>query len=198
MDVGDYTAIHPRRLDELDLQVRARALNHDFIARPWKDGFAMRLHFLQTMDPGNYHKGALGGWQVDSRDPTADVRLLEFCLAVPTDQFLQNGTLRSLARRALADRLPKQVLEERRRGFQVADWHEDLAAERDGIMDELGRLDTCPAAAAALDLARLRRLTENWPSDGWERSEVIMRYRYALLRGVATGHFLRRATGSNR
>ena len=106
MDVGDYTAIHPRRLDELDLQVRARALNHDFVARPWKDGFAMRLHFLQTMDPGNYHKGALGGWQVDSRDPTADVRLLEFCLAVPTDQFLHNGMLRSLARRALVSRWP--------------------------------------------------------------------------------------------
>src|SRR5262245_54270281 len=130
MDVGDYTAIHPRRLDELDLQVRARALNHDFVARPWKDGFAMRLHFLQTMDPGNYHKGALGGWQVDSRDPTADVRLLEFCLAVPTDQFLHNGMLRSLARRALVDRLPHQVLEEHRRRFAVADWHEDLVAAR--------------------------------------------------------------------
>jgi asparagine synthase (glutamine-hydrolysing) len=106
--------------------------------------------------------------------------------------------LRSLARRALADRLPKQVLEERRRGFQVADWHEDLVAARDSVVDELDRLDACPAAAAALDLPRLRRLMENWPSSGWERRETIMRYRYALLRGIATGHFLRRTTGSNR
>jgi asparagine synthase (glutamine-hydrolysing) len=197
-DVTDYTAIHPRRVDELDLRARARARNHDFAARPWKDGFEMRLHCLQTVDSGNHQKGALGGWQVDFRDPTADVRLLEFCLAVPTEQFLHNGMLRSLARRALADRLPKQLLEEPRRGFQVADWHEDLAAARDSVVDELDRLEACPPAAAALDLPRLRRLMENWPSGGWERNDVIMHYRYALLRGIATGHFLRRVTGSNR
>src|SRR5262249_2649880 len=133
-DISDYTAIRRQRLDELDLQARATARNHDFVDRPWKDGFAMRLHCFQTMDPGQYQKGNLGGSQVDYRDPTADVRLLEFCLAVPTEQFLHNGVLRSLARRALADRLPKQVLEEPRRGFQVADWHEDLAAARDGIV----------------------------------------------------------------
>ena len=149
-------------------------------------------------DPGNYRKGGLGGWQVDYRDPTADVRLLEFCLAVPTEQFLRDGMPRALARRALADRLPKQVLEEPRRGLQVADWHEDLTAARDHIADELDRLEACPAAATALDLPRLRRLTENWPSGGWERDEVIMPYRYALPRAISTGHFLRRVAGSNR
>ena len=84
------------------------------------------------------------------RDPTADVRLLEFCLAVPTEQFLRDGMQRALARRALADRLPKQVLEEPRRGLQVADWHEDLTAVRDRVADELDRLEACPAATTAL------------------------------------------------
>ena len=197
-EVGDYTAINPHRLDELGLPARARARNHDLFYRPWKDGFAMRLHNLQTIDPGNFHKGGLGGLQVDYRDPTADVRLLEFCFAVPTEQFLRDGLLRALARRALADRLPKQVLEETRAGVQVADWHEDLSAARDCVVDELDRLEACPAAATALDLPRLRRLTENWPAGGWERSEVEKRYRYALLRGIAVGHFLRRAMGTNR
>ena len=82
--------------------------------------------------------------------------------------------------------------------MQVADWHEDLTAARDGVVDELDRLEACPAAAATLDLPRLRRLTENWPSGGWERREVEMRYRYTLLRAIAVGHFLWRATGSNR
>jgi asparagine synthase (glutamine-hydrolysing) len=197
-EIGDYAAINPRRLAELDLPARAKAGNLDLVYRPWKDGFAMRLWALQRVDPGNYRKGTLGGWQVDQRDPTADVRLLEFCLAVPTEQFLRNGTPRALARLALADRLPKKVLDEPRRGLQVADWHEDLTAARDGITDELDRLEDCPAASRALDLPRLRRLVENWPSGGWERDEIIMPYRYALLRAIATGHFLRRATGSNR
>jgi asparagine synthase (glutamine-hydrolysing) len=125
------------------------------------------------------------------------VRLLEFCLAVPTEQFLRNGVPRALARRALADRLPKQVLDERRRGLQVADWHEDLTAARDGIARELDRLEACKAAATALDLPRLRQMTENWPSGGWDRDEVSMPYQNALPRAISIGHFLRRTTGAN-
>ena len=44
----------------------------------------------------------------------------------------------------------------------------------------------------------LRRLVHNWPAAGWERAEVNFSYRYTLLRAIATGHFLRRATGANR
>jgi asparagine synthase (glutamine-hydrolysing) len=198
LEVGNFTAIHPRRLAELDLLARARARNHDLGARPWKDGFAMRLHLLQRGDPGNYHKAGLADPQVDYRDPTADMRLLEFCLAVPMEQFLRDGMPRALARRALADRLPKRVLEATCFGVQVADWHEDFTAARDCIVDELDHLEACPAATTAIDLPRLRRLTESWPSGGWERAEVFVPYRYTLLRAIAVGHFLRRATGSNR
>jgi asparagine synthase (glutamine-hydrolysing) len=197
LQVGNYTAIHPQRLVELDLPTRAKARDLDLANRPWKDGFAMRLWVLQRRDPGNYRKGGLGGWQIDHRDPTADVRLLEFCLAIPTEQFLRDGMPRALARRAFAHYLPKQVLEEPRRGLQVADWHEDLTAVRDRIADQLDHLEACPAAARALDLPRLRRLTENWPSDGWEQDEVRMPYQYALPRAISTGHFLRRTAGAN-
>ena len=196
-DAGDFTAVHPRRRGELDLSVRATAQFREVGYRRWKDSFG-RIRTLQNMDPGNFQKGALAGAHIDHRDPTSDVRLLEFCLAVPTEQFLHNGTPRLLARRALADRLPKEVLEESRRGLQIGDWHEDLMASRDRVVDELDRLEACPAAAAALDLPKLRRLTKNWPSGGWERREIELPYRYTLLRAIAVGHFLRRATGSNR
>src|SRR5262249_21095089 len=191
-------AIHPRLLAELDMPARAKASNLDLFGRPWKDGFAMRLWALQSIDPGDLKKGVLAGWQVDFRDPTADLRLLEFCLAVPTEQFLRDGTPRALARRALADRLPKQVLEEPRRGLQWADWHEDFTAARDGIVDELDRLAACPAADAVLDLPRLRRLTENWPSSGWERDDVRLSYQAVLGQAISAGHFLRRVAGANR
>ena len=196
--VSDYTAIHPHRFAELDLPARAKARDLDLVYRPWQDGFAARLWVLQGVDKGNYNKGVLGGWQIDERDPTADVRLLEFCLAVPTEQFLRNGMQRALARRALADRLPKLVLEESRKGLQAADWHERLTVVRDHVAVELDRLDACPPAARAIDVPRLRRLVENWPSGGWEGDEVSYPYRLALLRAISTGHFLRRATGGNR
>jgi len=198
LEIGNYAALNPRRLAELDIAGRAKASNLDLVYRPWKNGFAMRLWALQRVDPGNFRKATLGGWQLDHRDPTADVRLLEFCLSVPTEQFMRGGVQRSLARRALADRLPPEVLEEPRRGLQVADWHEDLTAARRHILDELGRLEHCAAASRALDLPRLHHLAENWPAGGWERDEVIDPYQYALTRAISVGHFLRRATGSNR
>jgi asparagine synthase (glutamine-hydrolysing) len=198
LEIGAYTAINLCRLAELDLPARARDHGLDVVYRPWKDGFAMRLWALRRADPGNYNKGRLGGWHIDYRDPTADVRLLEFCLAVPTEQFLSDGKQRALARRALADRLPKVVLDEPRKGLQAADWHEQLTAARDRIEAEIDRFNACPLASKMLDLPRLRQLVENWPAGGWERDEVSVPYRSALLRGIATGHFLRRATGGNR
>jgi asparagine synthase (glutamine-hydrolysing) len=197
LSVGEYTAVHPRLLAELDLRSRAKARDHDLVDRPWKDGVAMRLWALQRVDAGDYNKGLLGGWQIDCRDPTADVRLLEFCLAVPTEQFLRDGVQKALARRALADRLPQLVLDEPRKGLQAADWHERLTAVRDRVRTELDRLGACPPAMKALDLPRLRQLVENWPSGGWEREEVFMPYRFALLRAISTGHFLRRTMRSN-
>jgi asparagine synthase (glutamine-hydrolysing) len=198
LELRDYIAIAPCRLEQLDLPARAKARNIDLAYRPWKDSFTPRVRLLQLGDPGNVQKAGLAETQVDYRDPTADVRLLEFCLAVPTEQFLRDGITRALARVALADRLPKEVLEEKRSGLTMVDWHEDLTAARDEVIEELDRLEACPAAAAILDLPRLRQLTQNWPSGGWGRRDVLVHYRYALLRAIAVGHFLRRATGSNR
>jgi asparagine synthase (glutamine-hydrolysing) len=149
------------------------------------------------VDLGNYNKGVLGGWGIDTRDPTADRRLIEFCLSVPMEQILRGGKLRALARRALSDRLPADVLNEPRRGYQAADWHEGLTKGRNALALEVQRLEECKPAARLLDLRRMRRLVEDWPTAGWESDVVRIPYRLALLRGISVGHFLRKASGSN-
>jgi asparagine synthase (glutamine-hydrolysing) len=164
---------------------------------PTADPFRARLEAMLWADPGNYHKGALAGWGVDIRDPTADRRLVEFCLGIPTELFLTGGRPRALARLALADRLPEPVLVERSRGYQAIDWHEGLTAAREEVAEATGRLWDCAPARQVLDLARLEGLIGNWPKGGWERREVLVPYRYALLRGLSAGQFLRKATGSN-
>lgn len=196
-DIRRYSAIHPQCLRELKLADLARAHGLDLTYRPWKDGVAVRLWALNRVDIGNTTKAALGGWGIDIRDPTADRRLIEFCLSVPTEQFFRNGVPRALARAALLDRVPAEVLNERRRGIQAVDWHEGMTAARAQILEEITRLEQNGPAVRALDLSRMRRLAENWPTEGWHREDIIEQYRLALLRGISVGHFLRRASGGN-
>jgi asparagine synthase (glutamine-hydrolysing) len=197
IDIRKYSAIHPAYMAEFDLSSRARLYGLDFSYRPWKDGVAVRLWMLGMVDPGNYYKGTLGGWGIDMRDPTADRRLIEFCLSVPTEQFFHDGAPRALARAALTDRVPPEVLNEKRRGYQAVDWHEGLTTARPQVIEEISRIEQTASAARALDLARLRQLVENWPTAGWEREDTIDQYRLALLRGISIGHFLHRTSGSN-
>jgi asparagine synthase (glutamine-hydrolysing) len=192
-----YSAINRDRFQELDLRRASEERGKDMSARPQKDCFDERVWCLGRTDPGISVKGALAAWRLDIREPLADIRLLEFCLSVPAQQFLRDGTPRALARLTLADRVPKLVLESRGSGMDSADWHERLTAARGEVAEEIERLASCAPAARALDLPRLRRLVADWPSSGWERAEISSPYRLALLRGLSAGHFLRRASGGN-
>lgn len=196
-DLTGHSAIDPDRLVDLDLPARARERGLDFAYRPRKDGFETRLWALGRVDLGAHHKGTLAGWGLDLRDPTADRRLLEFCLSVPGEQWLADGVRRRLGRLALADRLPIEVVNQRDRGLQAVDWHEGATAARGEIVGEVERLAGNAAAARALDVDRMRRLVQAWPEGDWHRDEVMGGYRLALLRGISVGHFLRRASGGN-
>jgi asparagine synthase (glutamine-hydrolysing) len=197
-DIRRMTALNPALMPGLRRAQHLRALGVDPFCRPSRDSISWRVASFGYADIGNCNKGALAGWGVDRRDPTSDRRLVEFCLNVPTEQFIFDGIPRSLARHALADRLPAGVLKETRRGYQAADWHEAATAGRTELAEWIERLANCAPAARALDLPRLHRLIEDWPSEGWERDEIIESYRFALLRGLSVGHFLWRSSGSNR
>lgn len=188
-----YAAVKPEWCEARDVDTLGQHLGY----RPQASSFARRLWGLQRVDLGNANKGALAGWGVDQRDPTADRRLIEYCLSVPDEEYLVNGMPRALVRRAFADRLPDMILNETRKGYQSADWYEGLIPLRRRIVEEIERLEAYTPAAAILDLPRLRRLAEHWPEQGWHTPAVEMAYRQTLLCALAGGYFLRRASGSN-
>jgi asparagine synthase (glutamine-hydrolysing) len=193
----DYTMISSSQIDTTGIATRARSRGLEPSYRPRADGLQSRLWAISRFDPGNFNKGALGGWGVDVRDPTADRRLIEFCLSVPMRQYLRGGIPRSLARRALSDRLPACVTNERRKGRQAADWHETLRASQSELLGEIGRIRSVPAIDDQLDVARMQLLAENLPETDWARQSNVEQFRYALLRGVSAGHFLRKSLGLN-
>jgi asparagine synthase (glutamine-hydrolysing) len=158
--------------------------------RPSADAFAIRLRALRRVDIGNFGKGVLAGWGLDIRDPTADRRLVEFALTLPVEHFLAGGMARGLARQGLGGRLPRCVLDEHRRGYQGAGWHEGIAERRSHLLDEVAAIARCPEAAATLDVPRLQALAAAWPAS-WEDPATESLYRTRLLPAIAAGHFIR-------
>jgi asparagine synthase (glutamine-hydrolysing) len=194
LDLNAYSVIDPAAAAGLAPEAGTR---HDFSYRPSRDAYETRLWVLGRVDVGGYQKGILGGWGVDMRDPTADRGLIELCLSIPMEQYRRGGHIRALARGAFADRLPPEIVAETRKGLQGADWYEGLAAARGEVREQVERLAELGAARGVFDTERLRRLVDEWPEDGWTGHDVEGSYRLALLRGISTGHFLRRTLGTN-
>jgi asparagine synthase (glutamine-hydrolysing) len=153
--------------------------------RPAGDEPRARFELLQEHEPGNFRKGMLARWGVDERDVTADRRLAEFCLRLPPEQLLRNGTTRWLARRALSDRLPESLLTGQR-GYQYPDWYERIDANR--LQRVLDGFDA-PPASDILDFVALRRLAASWPSADWNSLPNIGRYRLQMLSALSAASF---------
>jgi asparagine synthase (glutamine-hydrolysing) len=186
-----FTALHPARVDQLEARRDSLGLG---LAQWPKDNFEESRRRISQYDFGEWRKGTLAGWGIDERDPTADRRLIEFCLSMPIDMLLKGGERRPLARAALADRLPPQLLDEKRKGYQAADWHEGLTRHLGEVRDLIEQIGRHETAASIVDVPTLRALAANWPQRGWDDPVVMARYRVALLVGLSAGHFAMRAS----
>lgn len=186
-EAAGSSAIHPDLAREIERKREAGAVG--LARRPKNHRLEVATGLLQY-DFGDSRKGALAGWGIDERDPTADRRLIEFCLSLPIDMLLKNGVRRPLARAALADRLPAAVMDEKRKGYQAADWHEGLTAARPEMAALIEEMAANDLAASLIDIASLRRWVNDWPEAGWSKPVVMDRYRRALPIALTAGHFI--------
>lgn len=176
--------VHPRLRERVAGEQEALRFG-----RP-RNSFDDAADALLAMDWGEHRKGILGGWGLDKRDPTADVRLIDFCLSLPLDMLMKGGERRPLARAALADRVAAAVLDERRKGYQSADWHVGLTRDRGSAARLLNAMAADPTASSLIDVERLRALVRSWPGGGWDDPRIIGDYRIGLLKGLTAGHFV--------
>jgi asparagine synthase (glutamine-hydrolysing) len=125
-------------------------------------------------------------------DPTADLRLVRFCLSLPDSQFVgAAGQPRWLARRLLAGRLPAEVVWNTRRGRQAADLPQRLGASAAEVEATLALCEATPLAAEYLDLSFLR---QTWRGIQQHADAAAQRHAVgALTRGMMVGLFLVRA-----
>jgi asparagine synthase (glutamine-hydrolysing) len=174
------------------------------LAGAWTREIPTALNFRLTVLASDYSgpsfKGLLGEWKVDYRDPTADRRLVEFALRVPVEELIHDGEQRALLRKVLADRVPREVLENTVRGYQGADWYSRLRFEQELVRDEVSRIEAFGPSAEIIDVERLKRLVDNWPEPGsetWAELSTAIDYRVCLLRAISAGSFMRETARSN-
>lgn len=125
---------------------------------------------------------------LELRDPTMDLRVVEFCLSIPDDQHLRSGQMRWLIRRAMRGKLPPETLDGARRGLQNSDWPRFLNALRPDLVRLVHRFRLSPLLSEALDLDALDRLLREWPLAWTDRHRSS--YGLKLLRAVAAGLFV--------
>lgn len=199
LDLYEHAMINPDRARASGVESLAGRMAGDMRNFHGADSRALRLAVMDRTDHRSLWRAATRRlYGVDMRDPTCDRRLIDLCLSMPEEQFVKGGHFRSLGRRALANVLPAEVLAERRRGLQAADWPTVMTDARQDLTTEVERLRASPAAARLVDLPRLEHMLADWPSgDRWASREVIWGYLSGLNRAVATGHFIRRVEGGN-
>jgi asparagine synthase (glutamine-hydrolysing) len=104
-----------------------RALGRARALRPqggWGSGLADQLAFdtTQRLLPSllRYEDRNSMAFSIETRLPFLDYRLVEFVFSLPDDQRLQGATTKAILRQALADRIPRGVLERRdKMGFET-------------------------------------------------------------------------------
>jgi asparagine synthase (glutamine-hydrolysing) len=186
-NIQKHSMIHPAFLSSPGIAEMVEAFNRTG-RLAWNSRHLRAAAFMRRDGGAGNSGGLMTG--MDSRDPTADKRLAEFCLAIPDEQFLRNGQRKYLLRRAFAQRLPRIILDERRKGMTGADWYLRVAPYRHRFADAVERVARSPIAQTFLDISRMRRAIDRWPQDGWSESAVVFEYRLGLCRALAVGDFI--------
>lgn len=154
------------------------------------DSRSLRLYKLGKMDSGI---ATAANWRRHGfylSDPTADKRVVELCLSIPNEQYLWHGEPRSLIRRAMSGILPPEILANRRKGLQSADWTMTLMAQLPEMRVELDLLKSSPLAQYYLNLERMHMLLEKLPKVNHREREAISNYS-GLVRSFVAGVFIR-------
>jgi asparagine synthase (glutamine-hydrolysing) len=186
----EWSLARPELLAEARLEERALERSLGPLDRSLLSPHEGRMWLLGLGSGGSFEAGCRSQHDVDLRNPLFDVRLADFCLALPDDQCLRNGLSRALVRRAMKGRLPEEVLENRRRGLQASDWVESLRAARPLLRERLGAFRRHALLPSVLDLPRLERLVDGPAAADTGDPAVVSVHCGALGRAVTIGSFV--------
>jgi len=183
-------AIQPAFARRMKLRAAAREVHfHRIFAWPLDPQQERSLTLsMNAPSVGPGHQAYAAACGLEARDPTTDVRALEYCFGVPDEVCTFHGGERMLVRQAMEGLLPPEVQWNTIHGRQAADVALRLLDHREEMESTLRRFDSTPAIGEYLDLAAVRA---TWQAlQARVSPQTAQQATTLLLRGVMAGLFL--------
>ena len=97
------------------------------------------------------------------RDPTKDKRIMEFCLSIPSGEYVHEGEERYLIRSAMEGYLPEEIRTNwRKRGRQSADWVDRLKPNWNNIFKAIKEALSDEDVQRYVDIPKIERLMDKY------------------------------------
>lgn len=137
--LADYTyGLSPIAMqDEKFLKYVTTQGRYSNFTRRWLDSRTWRRAFAFGHNLAEFNK-YLTVSGIEKRDPTSDIRLLEFLQKIPVSQFNQNQEKSLLLKKTLKNYWPNDYIKNRIKGLQAEDTFQRILNERDEIEKILG------------------------------------------------------------
>ncbi|MFA5384360.1 MAG: asparagine synthase-related protein, partial [Eubacteriales bacterium] len=157
----DLSPINPDFALRASINERFHRFGYDPLFAKPKDCWEERK---ERLSPDLFSQGSVVSakeglaYRIALRDPTADKRVIEFCLSVPDSQYVRGGRGRLLLRRAMVGILPDRVRRnEKIQGRQSADWTQRLQPSWPGLAAEIRKIGALEAEREYLDVSKSQR-----------------------------------------
>ncbi|TDB61790.1 asparagine synthetase B family protein [Arundinibacter roseus] len=127
---------------------------------------------------------------IEKRDPTGDVRVLNYCLSIPNSAFFdENRSNKQIVRQMMKDRLPAKILNETRTGQQSADIQQRVRKDRGRMTDLLEAFDKNEYVKHLIDTKALKNSWKQHLETDFRDSQLPTQ---TLLKTVYFASFLTR------
>lgn len=193
------TMIAPRHAAAMSVEERARGQGawHDTAyPRSRREAVSLDYHGADY-EAADVHQGFEQIYGLRRRDVMAYRPLIEFCLGLPTGQFVRDGEERWLAKRLAAGRIPENQRLNPRYGRHDVDWHARLGRRRGEMLAEIDRLSESEEVSHLLDYPKMREMLQDWPEETPLDPEDWIPREIAIPRALTTARFIHFVSGRN-
>jgi len=196
-----FGAINSDHAREVKLEQLLHSDSYDIYHQPMRSGKEWRGEALRSfVDTACYWQEVRALHGIDIRAPTMDRRIVEFCQGIPETQYFSSGISRWLIRRAMAGRLPEQILNSVLEGAQSSDWREACLYSKRELVQSVAMIAEDADLSRILDHPRLERMVTAISDGTMEKASVSSaeELRFILPVALSVSRFVQDTYDHNR